>query len=492
MKRIVVSEFQQETNSFNPVLTTLKDFERRQFCLGQAMLDRHNHLELEGMFQAITEEDGEIIPACSMKSISGGEVEQKVMDYFLEQTMTVIKQNKPVDGVFLSLHGATQTTEFDDACGAILEVVRKELGNRAVISVSADLHANVTPKWMKNADFICGYQSYPHLDFFTTGYRAARLGMRNLHGEKFHMVRVSIPMIIPASSYSSMTSPFRDVIDEAKELVVTNKLSDCSIFQMQPWLDVDPASGSVIITIDKDYDAAKSYALKLAKRLYKTRNDFEMDLYTIDQVIDRALENRSGKPIALIDFADSTNAGSTGDSAAVLERLLERKVQPKTALIVNDPSAVELAYQVNVGNKAQFSIGGTKNPNMFKPVLVEGYVKSLHDGQFCLEGPAGRGVKFDMGRTAVIKVGEIDIVICHSMAYNGDPQSYRGFGIEPTFYQMVVVKACNSFREAYSPISEKICLTDTPGAASANLKSLPYRKVPATFYPFSPLDDYFK
>ena len=37
MKKIVVSEFQQETNSFNPVITTLKDFERRVICLGKEM-----------------------------------------------------------------------------------------------------------------------------------------------------------------------------------------------------------------------------------------------------------------------------------------------------------------------------------------------------------------------------------------------------------------------------------------------------------------------
>lgn len=432
------------------------------------MFNMHNKRELAGMFQAIEESNGEIIPACSMNSQSGGPVDQKVMDYFLEKTNAVIKQNMPVDGVFLSLHGATQTTEFDDACGVILETVRKEASDRAIIAVSADLHANVTSEWMKNADFICGYQSYPHLDFFDTGYRAAKLGMRGIYGEKLHMVRVSIPMIIPASSYSSLSGLFKEVIDEAKELVRMGKLYDCSIFQMQPWLDVSPASGSVIVTIDKDYNKANFYALKLARRLYEMRKNFETDLYTIDQVIDIALENKSGKPIILVDFADSANAGSTGDSVAVLKRLLERKLKLKTALIVNDPDAVELAYKVNVGNKAEFSIGGTLNPNMFRPVRAEAYVKSLHDGLFCLEGPAGRGMLNDIGRTAVVKIGEIDIVICHCMVFNGDPQIYRGFGVEPAFYQMVVVKACNSFREAFGPISERICLTDTPGAASAN------------------------
>jgi microcystin degradation protein MlrC len=417
-------------------------------------------------------------------------VEQAALDFFLEKTEAVIRQNMPVDGVFLAIHGATQTSVFDDACGEILKRVRALAGKTAVIAVSADLHANVTPLWMENADIICGYRSYPHMDYFDTGYRAASLGMKRLQGEELKMVRVSIPMIFPASSYTSMTSPFKDVIDEAKELVNPGKLFDCSIFQMQPWLDVSPAAGSVIVTIDKDLETARFHALKLARRLYELRKDFVSDLYSIDQVIDIALENKSGKPTILVDFADSANAGSTGDSAAILERLLERKIKPKTALIVNDPAAVDLAFRVNVGNKAEFSIGGTSNPKLFKSVKVEAYVKSLHDGLFCMEGPAGRGMVNDIGRTAVIKIGEIDIVLCHWMVFNGDPQIYRGFGVEPTFYHMVVVKAATSFREAYSRISDTICLTNTPGSASANLKSLPYRKVPATFYPFSDLDDY--
>ncbi|MCD6576712.1 MAG: M81 family metallopeptidase [Anaerolineaceae bacterium] len=490
MKKIVVSEFCQETNSFNPVVTTLEDFKRRGIFEGKEMRTIQGPRALVGIFQAIEEDGGEIIPACSMNSQSGGLVDQPALDYFIEKTLGAIKQNKPVDGVFLSLHGATQTTEYDDACGIILESVRKEVGDDVVITASADLHANVTPKMMKNADFICGYQSYPHVDFFNTGYRAAKLGMRSLRGEKLHMVQVSIPMIFPASGYSSLTSPFRELINDAKELVETGKLCDCSIFQMQPWLDVDPAAGSVVIAIAADVDAARMHAVQLGQRLLDMRDQFKPDLFTIDQVIDLATENKSGKPVILVDSADSANAGSTGDSAVVLQRLLERKLDVKTALVVNDARAAELAHEIGVGSRAVFSIGGTRNPDMFNPVRVEAYVKSLHDGTFCLEGPAGRGIVVNIGRTAVISVGKIDIVVCRSMLFGGDPQIFRGFGIEPTFYQMVVVKACTSFRAAYNLFADVICLTDTPGAASADLKSLPYKKIPNTFYPFSTLEDY--
>jgi microcystin degradation protein MlrC len=45
------------------------------------------------------------------------------------------------------------------------------------------------------------------------------------------------------------------------------------------------------------------------------------------------------------------------------------------------------------------------------------------------------------------------------------------------------VKSPNGFRAEYEPIARKIVLVDTPGVSSANLHSMPYRKVPRPIYP---------
>jgi microcystin degradation protein MlrC len=84
----------------------------------------------------------------------------------------------------------------------------------------------------------------------------------------------------------------------------------------------------------------------------------------------------------------------------------------------------------------------------------------------------------------------VDVLVCHHTMGNGDPQLYRHFGMEPLFYDMVVVKACTSFRAAYEPIAEKICVAKTPGVASSDIGSLPFQKLPKDFYPFSRLDGY--
>lgn len=490
--KIIVCEFNQETNSFNPITTTMDDYKRGGIFEGEEMARElgSRPCAVAGMLQAIKEEKAEAITTYSMYAQSGGPVEHDVVDKFLEKTLALIRKNAPVDGVFISFHGATQSTQCDDVCGLISEAVRKEVGENAVITASCDLHGNITEKMVQNLDIVCGYHTYPHIDYFETGYRAGRLGMDCLTGKgRHHMVRVMIPMIAPASSYTTLSGPFAELMEYGKSLVDAGKLNDFSIFQMQPWLDV-AQGGSVVLAIAPDYKAAEPYAVEMAQKLLDMRREFNPKLYSIDQVLDLAVENKADKPIVLADSADSTNAGAVGDNVAVLKRLLERKLDIKMAFAVDDAPAAELAHKIGVGSKAVFSIGGTKDPAGSESVQVEAYVKSLHDGIFMQEGPSGRGIVRDIGRTAVLSVGNADIVVCHHVMGNGDPQLYRAFGVEPTLYQLIVVKACTSFRAAYRHFAAMICDADTPGAASAHLQSLKFKKLPKSFYPFSGLDEY--
>ena len=64
-----------------------------------------------------------------------------------------------------------------------------------------------------------------------------------------------------------------------------------------------------------------------------------------------------------------------------------------------------------------------------------------------------------------------------------DPELFRSHGIEPRRMKIVVVKSPNGFRAEYEPIARKIFLVDTPGVSSANLRSMPYRRVPRPIYP---------
>jgi len=384
----------------------------------------------------------------------------------------------------------SQTTECDDVGGYILESIRKLTGEDAVISASADMHANVTEKMLRNADYICGFHTYPHVDYYETGARAAALGVGKLRkSESLRIIRAAIPMIIPANGYTTLQGPYKELMDYGESLVDKGILRDFSIFMMQPWLDVEEGA-TTVITVAGDKSTAVFHAKDIAEKLYRMRNLLKPDILSIKEVIDKAKNNKSDKPVILVDCADSSNAGAAGDSAAVIEELIKSGCRLKTAAVLRDAPAVERAFSVGVGNVAKFSLGGKYDPVHNKSITVEAYVKSVHDGIFYQEGPAGKGMKINIGRTAVLKIDETDLVVCHNVAGNGDPQLYRAFGIEPRNYRLVVVKACTSFRASYQKFAEEICIADTPGAASSNLMSLDFKKLPRSFYPFSPLDDY--
>lgn len=491
MKNVLVCEFHQETNAFSPALTGIDMFRLGGYYEGDEIKKNlcTKPCAVNGIITAAEEEGATVIPGCTMFSQSGGPVERDVFEMFCEKTVNTIGEHPELDGIFISLHGATQAEGIEDACGEILERIRRAAGEKVIISASCDMHANVTEKMVKNADYICGYLTYPHADFYGTGYRAAKIGMMRINGKHPVMVRAFIPMIVPASGYSTLDGEYAALMQKGAEYVKSGKLIDYSVFQMQPWMDVADG-GSAVLAVAENEQAANECALELAKTLYSLRDTFQPKLYSIDEVIKEAENNDSGKPVVLVDSADSTNAGAAGDSPAVIERILALGSEVSAACVLDDAPAAEKAHSLGCGAEAEFTIGATKDRVHSKAITVKARVRSLHDGYFTQEGPAGKGLTRNIGKSAVLSVGNIDLMVCQNVSGNGDPQLFRHFGIEPLFYKLIVVKACTSFRAAYRSIASKICDTDTPGAAPAVLQRLDYKRIPKSFYPFSDLRDF--
>ena len=151
---------------------------------------------------------------------------------------------------------------------------------------------------------------------------------------------------------------------------------------------------------------------------------------------------------------------------------------------------MEKAYELGIGGTAEVSIGAGYTPGLPGPFVGEATVRSLHDGAFVQEGPAGKGFVQHIGRAAVVTSGNIDFLLCDMPRASGDPQLFRHFGMEPTQYDIIVVKANTSFRVPYKPIAEEFCYANTPGAGTSDLKSLPFKRLPKGFYPFDLPEDY--
>ena len=491
MKKIFVCGFSQESNSFNPVLTDMKQFElygifeggnvpKEETCLATA----------NGILEYMKNENADISCGVIMRAGSGGPVEHGVVEWFLKKTVSLLKDAMPVDGVAVAMHGATLSDKCDDVCGYMLESLRKVIGESVPLSAAFDLHANITEKIMKNADYVSGYQAYPHIDQKETGIRAAKRLTEALSGKGGKTVRVTIPMIASAHAYTTTKGALNELVNYAKQMIKDGEITDYTIFEVQPWLDIKEYASSVVVIAENEEKAADAAKIIVHKNFNIRKELLGEKLLTIDEVVKKALLNKSGKPIILSDSADSPNAGSAADSAAPLKYILPYRKELKCAVAVSDIPAVEKAFALGVGAVCDFKLGATKAPELSKPVSVENAeIISLHDGTFYMNGPEDKGEMRDVGKTAVLRADKIIIHVSSYGKAEGDLNFYRSFGIEPAGYDLVCVKACTSFRAGYEPFSQEICNVNTPGAASAVLTDLPFKNRPVPMYPFEEITE---
>lgn len=484
--RIWVGAFKQESNSFCPNLMGIGPFEKN-LLEGEPIVTTPARVgqTVTGAVETLKRQGCELIGGIAMRSISGGALDHHVVDYFLKNALQSLRFAGKIDGVFLDLHGATVSERSDDVCGDILAAVRKTVGEKIPVAVTYDLHANVTEQTWHNADIVCGYQTYPHVDYKETGCRAAALLLAKMNGEPMRAAHVSIPMIAPAHAYTTSEGALKDLMARGHAMVDSGKILDFSIFQAQPWLDIPRVASSVTV-IAQDEETAKETALTLAKGEFSLRKDLQgTPLHTMEQVVLEALSNREGKPVVLVDAADSAGAGSCGDSAAPLKAILPHRDTLRAAITVADPAAVEKAFALGIGATADFALGGALAPKMSKPVMVHNaLVKSLHSGRYIAQGPIEQGQPYDIGRCAVLEAGKIMILVMTSGQTERDIQIFRGFGIEPAVCQLLCVKACNSFRASYASAIGEAFPTATPGSANPVLQDLPYERMKMPVYPF--------
>lgn len=500
--KVLICEYCQESNSFSPLVWDIDRFQSLAFCGGLKMRVMFKIFKspVRGMVEAVKKHGGTPVYGFAMRAMSGGPVSDRSVEVFLEKTFATIEKSGPFDGILLSLHGATISESEEDACGYIVEAVRKKVGASVKIGLACDLHANVTRKMEVGADFICGFQTYPHIDMYETGYRAGNLVMEQLSGKKRKQVYFRMPMMVPASGYTTETGRFHGIMEEGFRLVEKGVARDFTIFMMQPWLDVKEAASCVTLVCDEGAaEAGLQQAERIGKLVYDSREEFwpePADLKRVKEVVlarhaqaadcSGNLQGWPKGPVVLAEPADSPNAGAVGDSVELLAEILKWGEGICAVTMVMDPAAVKLARQTGQGNTAVFHLGAGYTPGMEGPVTLNCQVVSLHKGKFRMAGPAGKGLPLDIGPAAVLRAGSIDILVCERPGGTGDVNFYRGFGINWENYDLMVVKANTSFRECYKNIASQIFVADTYGAASADFTRLPFERIDKEhFYPFN-------
>jgi microcystin degradation protein MlrC len=482
--RVAVGTILQESNTFSPIRTSLKDFEDQGLCYGREVLDRYAAKNELGGFVAASrfEKDIELVPTLRAWAWSGGIVEQSAFDCLKDELLKRVAEAGTIDGVLLALHGSMVTDQLDDPEGEILCALRRQLGDTPVVA-TFDLHANMTAAKVKSLTALVGYHTSPHTDLLETGHEAAKILYSTIRGKvKPTIAWRKIPMITPAESHNTMRGPFKDIMNIVSEIERQEGVVSASLFAVQPWLDVKELGWSSVVVTDGDQRKGEELAESLAQSAWKAKRSFLVERTPVTRAIEEA-GKIDGGPIVFCDSADSTNSGSPGDSTVVLKALLEAGVDYKALIPIRDPEAVRQITEHDVGRTMTMKVGGKLGRKFYEPIEITAIVTRLGGGVLTAKSEMTKNAKQNIGKAAVLKVGEIHILLTENRYLGHDPELFRFMGLEPRNAKIVLVKSPVGFRASYEPFAKAIFILDTPGASSSNLRSLEFRRAPRPLFP---------
>jgi microcystin degradation protein MlrC len=482
MFRILVGECKQEVSTFNPVTSNYSDFD---ISTGIELLNYHRGVasEMGGALQIFDSRgDIELIPTYSARSItSGGLLEADSFARIGREFLAAVRAAPPADGVYLSLHGAMAADGEADPEGWLLAELRQILGEQIPIVVSLDLHGVLTRRMLEHSNAIIAYHTYPHVDFFQTGERAARLLLRILEGQvKPLTARVYIPALVRGPQLITETGLFGQLIRQAQTIEANEGGLSAGMFIGNPFTDVpDLASNSFVIT-NGDKERAATEAQAMAETFWQMREALRQPLISLEEAVAIAAENVGVGTVIFVDAADATSSGASGDSNAILRGLLESGYTGKALIPIVDPQAVTAAMAAGIGRQIRTTLGGQLDQIRFEPVEVEAQVKMLSDGNFISESHSS---PWYAGDSAVLQVGTITVVATSRPVSLYDRSLFLAHGQDPTRFDAVVVKSPHCQHRFFAAWAKEMLNVDAPGSTSANLRRLGHTRCRRPIFP---------
>jgi microcystin degradation protein MlrC len=480
-RRILIAECKQEVSTFNPHLSGYEDFAVRR---GDELLKYHRTVrnEVGGGLNVFDSTPGvELVPAYSAFFItSGGTLAQAAWERIAKEFLDAIRAAPPVDGVYFCMHGAMASERELDPEGHLLAETRKILGEDIPIVVSLDLHGILTDRMIEQSDAIVAYHTYPHVDFFETGQRAARLLLSIIAGEaKPVTAKVTVPALVRGDELITEKGSIRHAVNAAREIEQSAGGLSAAMMWGNPFTDVPSLESYSFVVTDNDPARAEREAKRIATLFWEHHEKMRVPLVSLDEMARIAKANAQGT-LALVDAADATSSGASGDSNAILRTLMEARYTGRTLLPMVDEPAVRQAFTAGIGATIQTTIGGTLDPKRFTPVPVTAKVRLLADGRFRSES---FGEEWFAGLTAVLEVDNFTLVVSSRAVNLYDRSFFLAHGQDPKRFDAVVVKSPHCQHHMYAGWCARMVNVDAPGSSSANLNYLGHTRCPRPMFP---------
>lgn len=481
MKRVLIVECKQEVSTFNPVPSSYADFIVRR---ADEMLAYHRatHNEVGGALAVFdTRPDIVVQTVYSALAItSGGTFGAADFKRIAAEMMDGLRAAPPADAVYFCLHGAMAASQEDDPEGYLLQEARALLGQRIPMVASFDLHGVLTDRILHHCDTIVCYQTYPHIDFYETGQRAAAALLTIMDGAvKPVTARVFVPALVRGNELITASGAIRNSVQAAQAIETSPTGISAGLFWGNPFTDVAALGSNAFAVVNEDVGSASRGAMHIAEVFWRDHARMRVPLTSMAEAAKIASSAASGTTI-LVDAADATSSGASGDSNAIVRALLDTDYRGSVLAPVVDPEAVRAAFAAGVGAQVRTRVGGALDTARFRPLEIEARVRLLSDGQLRSES---FGEIWDAGPSAVMCAGSITWVVTTRPVSLYDRTLFYACGQDPRHFDVVIVKSPHCQPHMFRDWAARYIDVDAPGSTSANLLSLGHTRCVRPIFP---------
>ena len=484
----VIGGFAHETNTFSTVPTDLDAFRAQAYLVGDEIKQElgGTRTPIGGFLDAVNDRGDDAILTVAAHATPSGLVTREAYEAISAQILAGVEANPGADGVLLSLHGAMVAEGVDDGEGELLRRIRGVAGPDLPIAVVLDLHSHITEEMVKHPSVLVGYQKYPHTDTYERGMEATALLARISTGKLWPVCVLRKPPMIPVcATCNTQGGLFRDLWEEALRPDRPESILSTSLFAGFSYADVPDMGFAVLVYADGDPGTAEAEADRLAERVWEGRQAFAYTPTPVAEAVSRALASERG-PVVIADISDNPGGGGSNDSVEILRELLHQGADNAAVAAVYDPDVVDQASEAGVGSELAAQLGAKTDDLHGAPVDVSGRVLKIFDGQFQYTGPMARGAWGSLGRSVVLGVNGVRVIVASKRVQSRDPEIFRVAGIPPESARILVVKSAVHFRAAFEQMASEVIVADGPGLTALDMSLFPFRRIRR---PMFPLDD---
>lgn len=473
LPRIAIAGLSIESSTFSPALTHLEAF---QVNTGDDIYKLYPFLSSDSLnrMRAIW------IPILRARSLPGGIVTRETYESIITQTIDLLKQNGPYDGLFLDIHGAMSVVGLDDPEGDYIVRIREVVGKETIISTSMDLHGNVSWRLAQITDLITCYRMAPHEDALETKKRAVENLLSRIEsgkGKPIYKAWIPVPILLPGEKTSTRVEPGKSLYAQITPATKQQGIIDAAIWVGYAWAD-EPRNHAVVMVIGDNKETVISTAEDLAKSFWEVRSDFKFvaPVASLKESLEKAIASDK-HPFIISDMGDNPTAGGAGDVTWTLKEILERsefKSENGPSLIyasIPGPELVKKAIDIGINGQVDEYVGAIVDDRFAPPIRLSGTVKAIKYGDKYAE------------TEVVVKVGNVQVIVTKKRKPYHKEIDFTELGLNPRETDIVVVKIGYLVPELYDLRADWI-MALTPGGVDQDLKRLNYTRIKRPIFPF--------